>query len=194
MSVLSAKLAPAEGSATEPIQKFNLETRPNHIMLTFPGGNDLGFLKEHLTKALEGLLRQSDLELEGVAMAWRLRERIGKADKGRDAIVNVNINVYGPRPKAAEVGDDLSRHKVWLQRPDDIRPQIPYHNPHFLHFADLEETPFIEQVRNEVAVTQPRATEERLEQLVSEVHDNLQRAHGLGRVRGDRRLKTDLLE
>lgn len=193
MSVINAKLAPAEGLSGDSIQKFTLKSRPSHILLSLPDGTNFGYLRDNLTKALAPLLGEQGLDLEAVAMTWRLRERIGKADKSAEAIVQVNINVYGPRDKAESVGDGLSTHKQWLQKPDYFKSQFPYENPHLIQFPGFEPALQHEQVRKEAAPQAPRAHEDRLHQIVSEVHERLQRANDLGLVTGDRRLKTELL-
>jgi hypothetical protein len=194
MTTLNARLARPQGSSEDVIQVFTLETRPSHILLTLPDGTEFGYLRDNMTKALEPLLRGESLEFEGIAMLWRLRDRINKASRSIDALVHVNINIYGPRSMATSVGKELSSHKVWLQKPDHFKRQLSYDNPQMLRFPDLDHSLLFEPAHDEVISSRTVHKEDRLAQMVSEVYGSLQRANELGSVSGDRRLRTALLQ
>jgi SWI/SNF-related matrix-associated actin-dependent regulator of chromatin subfamily A3 len=181
------------------IQKFTLQPKTvPHIQLSLPDGDQFGILRHDMTDALTPLLKQSPpFQLEAVAGTTRLLEQIGLATKPNEAIVQVNINIYGPRDRAAAVGDDLSNRKQWLQKPDFFKPQYPYNNPQALHFPELENQLVQEEIRQDVSTTaKPRAEEERVQKLVAQVHQALSRASELESITmaGDQRLKTNLLE
>ncbi|KAK0629251.1 SNF2 family N-terminal domain-containing protein [Bombardia bombarda] len=148
-----------------------------------------------MTKALEPLLKETpSIEIEAVGVTSALCEQIGRASKPEEALVQVNVNIYGPRERAAEIGGALSDQKHYLQRPDYFKAQFPYDNPHTLIFPDLEGQLVEEEVREEVsAAAKPRAEEDRLKTLVTEVHNSLSRAKELEIEIGDKRLKSDLL-
>ncbi len=192
-----AKLASPEGSSGvsgDHVQGFTLEIRPQHVMLLFLDGTDFGFFRGNLTNPLHPLLSRPRLKLEGVAKTRDLIHRIGETGTSRDAIVLVSINLYGPRAEADEVGEALSRDKLWLQRPAFLPSQFSYHNPQFLHLPDLERTAVTEQIPNEESTSKPIDTGERLEQLMIDVQESTQRRKEQGRVTVNHGLKTKLLE
>jgi hypothetical protein len=194
MAVLDAKLCPSDETQPNPIQKFNLESKTDHILLVFPDGTHFGCLRDNMTKAMASLLGAEDLKFEAVALTQHLRGIIAKVDKSGDAVVQVDINIYGPRGKASSVGEDLSKSKLWLQQPDYFKKQYPYENPHVIHFPELEGAASLEEVHNDVSVTKPQSDQERLQRIVSQVHQSLQREKNLDRTAGDQRLKTGLLK
>ncbi|KAH8911517.1 hypothetical protein BR93DRAFT_873391 [Coniochaeta sp. PMI_546] len=178
------------------MQKFTLQAKSDHILLSFHDGTQFGYLRDNLTEALKPHLTSEDLSFEAVASAANLRARIAKVEKQGDAIVHVDINVYGPRVRAKAVGEDLSSRKVWLQKPDYYKRQYPYENPHLIRFPDLEQT-ISEQIVQDVQAAEPvipQATVNTVQQVVSEVHRSLHRAADLDREDGDERLRTPLLD
>jgi len=198
MTVLNM-LVEFAGSNPDHIQKFTLAPKSvPHILLSLPDGNQFGILRSDMTEVLERLLKQSPpFELEAVASTTRLREQIAVATKPNEAIVQVNINIYGPRDRAKEIGDELSDRKQWLQKPDFFKAQYEYFNPHHLHFPELESQMVQEEIRQDVSATaKPRAEEERVKKLVAQVHEALTRASDpeLEAIAGDQSLKSQLYE
>lgn len=186
------------GSKSDHVQKFALASKTAHITLILPDESQFGFLRDNMTKALEPLLRQSPtIEVEAIGVTAQLCEQISRATKPDEALVHVNINIYGPRSQRDKIGEALSNQKLWLQRPD-FKSQFPYSqdtNPHVITFPKLEGQRVEEEVRKEVAAaSKPRVNEERLRNLVQEVHDSLSRANELDNELGDTRLKTELLK
>jgi hypothetical protein len=178
------------------MQKFTLQAKSDHILLSFPDGTQFGYLRDNMTEALKAHLTSEDLSFEAVASTANLRARIAKVEKQGDAIVHVNINIYGPRAQAKIVGGELSSKKVWLQKPDYYKRQYPYENPHLIRFPDLEQT-VSEQIVQDVQAPEPvlpQPTVNTVKQVVSEVHRSLHRADDLDREDGDERLRTPLLE
>ncbi|KAK0616473.1 SNF2 family N-terminal domain-containing protein [Immersiella caudata] len=199
MTTVARTLNELAGSKPDHVQKFTLAPKSvPHILLSLPDGEQFGVLRSDMTDVLEPLLKQSStFELEAVASTVRLREQISIATKPNEAIVQVNINIYGPRDRAKEVGDDLSNRKQWLQKPDFFKAEYEYSNPHHLHFPELESQMVQEEIRQEVSGTaKPRAEEERVKKLVAQVHEALTRASDpeLDRIAGDQSLKSKLYE
>lgn len=196
MSILVARLRELADTNPEHVQKFILTVKPApHILLSLPDGMSFGILRDDMTKVLKPLLGKCPpYELEAVATTKRLCDQIGMG-KPNEAIVQVSINIYGPRDRAKEVGDKLSENRQWLQKPDFSKPQYPYSNPHKLHFPELDSRMVEEEIRKDVStVAKPRAEEERVQRLVVQVHQALTRANELDNMAGDQRLKTDLLK
>ena len=197
MPDLNAKLQEChrEGPAQD-MQTFCVEHKADHMVLMFADGMALGILRDNIFKSFSPILqRERALHLEAVAVTRVICDRIGKINKASDRIVKVDINVYGARRDAQRIGEDLSAKKLWLQRPDKAR--FPYENPHVISFPGMEH---VSASMNDVqagggaANSNPRTEEERVQQMVSEVHDSLQRANELETTSGDRRLKPQLLE
>jgi SNF2 family DNA or RNA helicase len=192
---LLAKLSPADGSNVHHMQKFVLEARSDHILLSFHDGTQFGYLKDNMTEALKPLLTSEGLSFEAVAHTADLRARMAKVEKQGDIVVHVDINIYGSKARAKAVGEELSTKKVWLQKPDYYKRQYPYENPHLISFPDVEIA--VPEVVQEVQVPQaviPQPVVNTVQQVVNEVHRGLHRADDLDEEEGDVRLKTPLLD
>ena len=128
-------------------------------------------------------------------MTSQVLEQIAKAKKSSDTLVRIDINVYGPRHKAMEIGDALSTHKAWLQRPSYFRRQCTYDNPQVLDFPGLGKTTTIQDIREKGPRKKALSHGDRLQTILNEVHDRSGgRGDQLARALGDSRLKTPLLE
>ncbi|KAL6401433.1 DNA repair and recombination protein rad5c [Ilyonectria robusta] len=193
MTNLLTQLNPSEESPRSGIQTFSLEPQSDHILLLLPNNTPFGHLRDKLTKALTPLLRWDSLQFEAVVLSQGVRGKISKIDKSGEAIVQVDINIYGPSDQATKVGDKLTEDKLWFQRPDYYKNQYPYENPHVIRFPELEGSMQFEELRNEMRTSASR-TEVNVLQIVSEINNSTHRADGLERVTGDRRLLTLLLE
>lgn len=196
MKILVDRLQEIAETNAQHVQKFTLTVKPApHILLSLPDGMSFGILRDDMTKVLQPLLSECPpYELEAVATTKRLCDQINMG-KPNEAIVQVSINIYGPKERAEEVGDKLSNDRQWLQKPDFSKPQYPYSNPHKLRFPEIDNRMVEEEIRKEVStMAKPRAEEERVQRLVAQVHQALTRANELDNMAGDQRLKTDLLK
>ncbi|KAH8880490.1 hypothetical protein GQ53DRAFT_891050 [Thozetella sp. PMI_491] len=136
----------------------------------------------------------SGVEAEAIGSTAAIRERVHRATKPEEAIVQMNINIYGPRRFAEQVGEVLSDRKFCLQRPDSRRAEAPYENPHFVTFPGLDLDTVVQETTKEATVSKKKAHDERLRELVDEVHNSLSRPNALETVEADQRIKTPLLE
>lgn len=178
MSVLDARLKPTH--ATTHIQRFGLRNKSDHIQLLFADETEFGFLRTNMTKGLNELLEKSTLDFEAVAENDSLRETIGRAAKPAEALVRVSINIYGPQDEADDVGSQLSDHKLWLQKPDYSRRDLPYKNPHVLEFEGLDLSDMDKPTEvMQRAAPKPRSEEEHLRQTVAKVYNSASRQEGL---------------
>jgi len=125
----------------------------------------------------------------GLRLTSRSSSDISTAKTAREAHTRVNINVYGSDHSAIDVGRCLSRHKIWLQRPDWHEPQCTYRNPHFLTVDDRSGS---EDIRDSADDPVPAANAT-LEDSLTEVYSMLTRDTQLRGIAGDERLKTKLL-
>jgi len=143
MATLDARLAETEPYATH--QRFTLTELSDHIMLSFRDGpsnqteqpsRDFGYLRSHMKASLDNLLSRSDMEFEAVTNTSTLRSTISGFKKSSDALVRVDILVYGPRGHVAKtVGRTLSRNRLYLQTPEKSRSGIRYENPQMVSFS-----------------------------------------------------------
>jgi hypothetical protein len=166
------------------------------VILQFPDGSDFSILNNHIAKALDKLLERPSLQFEAICSIRPILETIGRVTKQADAVVRVNINVYGPKESSKEVGRHLTMEKVYLQRPDKLRAGTTYENPHILAFKDMQ----ISSLQNQFDVGSSREGQlkldddaEKFKETISNVYSSLTRGANLNKVEGDRRLKTKLL-
>ncbi|EEU41409.1 uncharacterized protein NECHADRAFT_122747 [Fusarium vanettenii 77-13-4] len=187
----------------ERYQRFTLKEQKDHrehAFLCFSDDVTFGHLRSGIGKVLLSLMSKPNVEFEPIGETLKLREVIERAGKPSDAIVKVNIDVYGPRNSAKDVGDELSRAKLWLQRSDTshiINPGIEYHNPHFLRIrirgSDAEILQPSQPVVNN-ATARKQTREEQLRKMVEEVYKTVGSNRDVDRAEGGSRVTRELLD
>lgn len=194
MALLDEKLKPTQTTTRN--HRFKMKDSGEHIQLTFPDGTELGMLRANF-KDLSSLFGSPTLHFEAVADTNDIRDQIGRATRPSDALVRVNINIYGPPERADEIGWQLSGHKMWLQKPSQPIADVVYKNPHIWEFENLD-TSLIERTINPVESggrrPVPRTEEERLGQTVAEVYSSTRRQDELAQRTASGRIKTTMLE
>lgn len=194
MQTLDSKLGKSETG----YERFKLNEQQDHILLCFRDDDrDFGYLRSGVCRTLASLLAKSYVEFEPIVPTSNLKETTGRANKPAEAMVKVDINVYGPRCAAAEVGDELSGGKLWLQKSDHARPGVAYDNPHFLPIkingVQVQSVRSVNQVANEGAAgKKPR--EEQLRKMVEEVYKSVDNARHLDMVEGGDGVARKLLK
>jgi SWI/SNF-related matrix-associated actin-dependent regulator of chromatin subfamily A3 len=193
MADLDKKLS---SSAASPIHGHTLMhvTRPdNQYVVTFDDGTVLGEANASLEQALNNIAEQQYLlDFEVFAPVRAIRETISRATKEKDAIVRVQITIYGPRKSAQNIGRELSQLKIYLQRPDYVRDGADYDNPHVLKLANPQYT-FPEVVVYTEEKSLEKAADTTLTKTIEDVYSSLTRDKNLQGLEGDERLKTPLL-
>lgn len=178
------------------LQRFTLSKTAESIILHLQDGTSFGYLREGQGKVLISIMEQwPSLQFEGVAHIHQLLDRISDIIKSPDRLVKVDINVYGPQHLAELVGQELSSNKAYLQRPEHYWKSCPYKNPHVISFTGLD---VASRRRNDVrdlenAGTKTNNKEERLQKIIAEVHETLDRTEEPTRTEGDTMLLTQLL-
>lgn len=172
---------------------FGVERVSRELFLTFPDGTRFALLDVHTAKALANVIDLPLVQFEALADLIILRETIGKATKASDATLPVNINVYGSQESRKDVAYHLSVGKIYLQHPDQQRPDSVYDNPHILklpgipnQIVDFEPPDTCESVSRGNHASQ-------FQHAVSNVYASLKRSSHLKKVVGDMRLRTCLL-
>ncbi|TGJ80952.1 hypothetical protein E0Z10_g7821 [Xylaria hypoxylon] len=183
-------------TAAEQILSFTVERKVDHLTIAFSDGVTLGLLSDSMFEALGPIMeRESSFFLEGVASKNLLRDRIGKISKSSERKIRMDINLYGSRDTTKKIGDELSLKKVWLQKPDNYKTNFPYTNPHVVKFPEIKHVSAgVTDTRRTLDEKGQLAKQDKIQQIVSDVHVSLQRARELETTSGDRRLQTPLLD
>ncbi|RYP37143.1 hypothetical protein DL767_003097 [Monosporascus sp. MG133] len=194
MQTIDGRLGKSEAG----YERFKLDERQDHILLCFDDdGKDFGYLRSGVGRTLAPLLAKSYVEFEPIVRTSNLKETIGRAKTPAEAMVKVDINVYGPRRAAAEVGDDLSGGKLWLQKSDHARHGVVYDNPHFLPIkyngVQVQPVQSVNQVANK-GVAGKKSREEQLRQMVEEVYHSVDSTRHLDMVEGGDMVAQKLLK
>jgi hypothetical protein len=171
----------------------NSTTESSLIALRFEDGTEFGLLNTHTSQVLGELIGRPSVQFEAVGSTLIILETIGKATKSADAVVRVNINVYGPSDAKKEIGSHLSKHRVYLQRPDKPRSGSIYENPHFLRFDDMRISSLEYQSKVAPLSVPTSNNADDLQKTISDVYSSLKRGTKLNQLSGDRRIATPLL-
>lgn len=193
MAEVDAKLTAGKGLVEEGYNAFNLNLSEERLVLEFQDGSTFGILNTHVTNALKHIVGKRPVEFDTLGHTTQIREAIEKATNAKDAMVRVQINVYGPKDIAEEIGNHLTGRKTYLQRPDVFRRGINYDNPHVFRFSGME-LPDLEN-RAEVGKQRPSANDEKnqFRKTINNVYASLTRGKHLNQIQGDDRLGTKLL-
>jgi SWI/SNF-related matrix-associated actin-dependent regulator of chromatin subfamily A3 len=193
MADLDGRLKSSEASPISGHTLLTITKLDGQFFVTFGDGAVLGEVNASLEQALASISEQQyTLDFEVFAPVRAIRETITKATKEKDAIVRVQISVYGPRSFADGVGQELSRQKVYLQSPDYVRPGTDYDNPHVLKLTDLQTPlPLNPTFADETATG--KVADDDLKKTISNVYSSLTRDQNLRGLEGDERLRTPLL-
>lgn len=194
MRITDANLGDSEAGH----RRFELNKQEDHILLCFhDDGKEFGYLRSGVGKTLAPLLANSYVEFEPIVLTPNPVETIGRAKKPAETVVKVDINVYGPRRAAAEVGDALSRGKLWLQKSGHARRGVVYDNPHFLPLKvngiQMQAIQPVNQIAND-GLARKKHRKERLRKMVEEVYKSLDNTRHLDMVEGGDRVTRKLLK
>ena len=197
MRCLYAKIKDDGRSHASDYQLFLIEmSASEHILLSYPDGTELGILNDHHSKIWKELTAIPSIRFEALCQNHVLHDTVSRAEKAGDAKIRVNVNVYGPKSSSKDVGDRLSSHKVYLQKPNFYENAVIYDNPHIITFADMPTCRGLagEQLRKTDQESENVTPDpERLRKTVSEVYSSLKRGTRLDGFKGDERLNTKLL-
>lgn len=196
MSEIDAKLRAGIGDQEHGRYIFNIRKGQEQVDVIFPDCSLFGHLSSHVSKGLEDVVNLPLLRFEVVADIRMAREVIGKVTKAVEAVVRVNINVYGPEETKQMIGQHLSSGKIYLQRPDYFMPDSTYDNPQMIKFPNMEKL----YVSNEPILStsvdsRPEKSDvkEDFQKAINRVYASLTRASRLEMLEGDRQLITKLL-
>jgi hypothetical protein len=100
-------------------------------------GEAFGVFSKKLCSVIQELLSVGGVRLSAYAEATTLARVFTSHTTQKPASLSVDLNVYGKREAAAQVGAVLSSSKTYLQQPLFGLEQALYYNPHFLHMQEL---------------------------------------------------------
>ena len=174
-----------------------VKEKPQQVttFLTSADGSQIATLNSHLSNALRTLIDSPSLQFEATAHIQTTHDIIKRATKANDAIVRVNIYLYGPQHTWADAGHALSAEKVFLQRPDHMKAESRYDNPHFIRFPNMDTL----RISNHIEELKPdgeavKKDVEHFRKAVSKVYSSLTRGKDLQQIEGDQHIKSTLLE
>ncbi|KAM5349514.1 hypothetical protein ACJ41O_006019 [Fusarium nematophilum] len=191
------------GANASDFQRFTLTTSQEHVFLNFPDDEKkFGYLRVGEAKTILQIISGTrGVEFEPKAEKAGLRDVIERASKPAEAMVKVDVNVYGPRHEASQVGRILSEGKLWLQRSPHRRDGSVYENPHFLRIKIQDDETQPSQTIQQVAGNAPgkkRSKEEQRQQnlrkMVEEVYKSVDKTRDLKMVEGGRGVIQQLLK
>ncbi|KAL1650613.1 hypothetical protein SLS61_005862 [Didymella pomorum] len=193
MQALDNKLTTGTSSPIAGHLQLRLIKSESQYLVAFPDDVVFGEVNVQLERALTNLAEQQlQLEFEVFVPVRATRETITKATRGQEAVVRVQMNLYGIRAWADSVGQELSHNKVYLQRPDYVREGVEYDNPHVLKFSDTSEAvPFTLITADEPNDNKP--TDQSFKQVINDVYSSLTRNERLKGLEGHEGLRTTLL-
>jgi SWI/SNF-related matrix-associated actin-dependent regulator of chromatin subfamily A3 len=196
MSELHAKLSNGGDYPVPGHYQLGVTKCEQQFTVIFPDGSCLGEVNAQLERALTGIVEQEQhVDLEVFAPIRPIQDTIGRAYKKGEAIVRVNVNLYGTRAAAHSIGQELSNHKIYLQQPDYCPPKLTYDNPHVLKLKNFQVST-IDQTVGAPEEEQPEDEFQKAEAFkmtISTIYSSLTRNQSLVGLEGDDRLKTKLL-
>jgi SWI/SNF-related matrix-associated actin-dependent regulator of chromatin subfamily A3 len=174
------------------------QSSEEQLFLKFSDGTNLGQLCEKIERGFENLTNDHSIEFDAVMNVKNVIEAIQRVQKSADAVIRVNINIYGPESKCGEVGRDLSDKSLFLQEPNERREGTTYYNPHILLLEGIDD-PETEEVveapnsNSEVYIPSSDRNED-FQETIAEVFSSLKRSDELRRLEGSENLNRALYQ
>jgi SWI/SNF-related matrix-associated actin-dependent regulator of chromatin subfamily A3 len=163
------------------------------FLVAFSDGAVIGEVNAQLDKALTSIAEQGyELDLEVFAPMRAIQDTIGRATREKEAVIRVQVNVYGPPAAANEIGRELSQHKLYLQRPAYVKDGARYSNPHMLTIPEFENSMKVTGPSLEETVPE-KPSPQTFKNTIRDVYSSLTRDRDLSGLEGDERLHTTLL-
>lgn len=191
----SAKLSYKGKSSTWPAMKLSLSRMPgkdNIIRVIDPTGRDFGNVDVRTSIGLSRIM-------DSRTPKFRVQARLNMRTRSSHEVVHqpcstyldMNVNIYGPKSRAKQVGTYLGSRNIWLMTPLLSDPGIELCNPH------SKETP---KPRTSVSSSAPREvgyvfrTVEETRSEVLGMFDSLEKSENLPEIEPDSRIITPLLK
>lgn len=136
------------------VQSFIVSKMADYFMLRFPDDSIFGQANELVSAGLSSLQDLASVEIRAFSRTKNIQDVLEKAKRPGEAVLNFDVNVYGPVDQAVVVGDLLSASKLFLQDPEHDLENVQYMNPHIIQFPGLEEPSLHAEMDREPIKTQ----------------------------------------
>ena len=193
MHDIDLKLRAARETSDSDHYIFRAQISSTNLVLRFSDNADFAFLNTRTGTVLADLLDRPRVQLDAIGSIQAFRETISRATKESHAMARVDITIYGFQEDLEFIGQQLSRAKIFLQRPNRQRPDTHYNNPHLLKFPGLKMPALDCSIQLPHDGDSVFKDSKISQQAISNVYASLTRGTNLNKVDGDRRLKTQLL-
>ncbi|KAF7900918.1 hypothetical protein EAF00_003139 [Botryotinia globosa] len=108
---------------------------------------------------------------------------------------NLDLNLYGPKKHALQIGRHLSHKQLWLRTPLSVEAGIPLHNPHAIERPSRALQPTSSTYSSYASRSQaPVRTTEEIRNDVLGVFDSLPRSENLPEMEPSSLITTELLK
>jgi SWI/SNF-related matrix-associated actin-dependent regulator of chromatin subfamily A3 len=137
MHVLNIKLVQMSSRTKWAVFQISITSSLGFLILE-DDTNICGQLSDNLGGPLQRICQIANVRLNCCILIADCLKCIGKANKQRDSIIQVDVNVYGPSTVREHVGQILSSDRLYLQHPKYRDTDFDYQNPHMLDYEDLD--------------------------------------------------------
>jgi hypothetical protein len=181
---------------------FNLEQHDRDTFVTCGPGNLIASCNGLIGDAFNEVLYETKIDFDLYVTRQSWAKAVTSQRKQEGCILYTNINVSGDISICRTVGNVLSAHRFYLQRPLYLSPGQAYQNPHHVNFPGLkprvtdeggEEDDGTHFEKDEEAIVPTGKDKDDMKTEFAIVFGSLIRSHYLGEHAANRRVKADLL-
>lgn len=184
-------------SKTWPMIKCTMRRRPlqdkDNIVVAVhdPAGHYFGRLDPRVASGIIALLDATSVNGLTLEIRTEMRSKRPGELPGQSVqdTIGLHIVLFAPKKMADRIGRYLSQKQIWLRRPVQLDPKIPYFNPHEIRQATTAYgTPVGHLSSSFIA-----RTEEEIRRDVTNMFDELTKSEDLPEHNADPRITTELL-
>ncbi|KAI0192373.1 putative helicase, partial [Xylaria flabelliformis] len=124
------------------------------------GDSRFGRLNKGLCRHLHELVSKQQVRIQAYVSTNDLKTAISPQNYQTPRYVHTEINIYGARADAREVGSILSRSRIFLQKPQHGLDIMEYYNPHILRVEGYSESDSFDHQKEAVDFIFRRETEQ----------------------------------
>jgi SWI/SNF-related matrix-associated actin-dependent regulator of chromatin subfamily A3 len=137
MQVLNVKLAKISSCTKWAAFQISIASNLGFLILE-DDTNFCGQLSDNFGGPFQRICQIANVRLSAYIPIADCLKCIGKANRQRDSIMQVDINIYGPATVREQVSQSLSSDRLYLQHPKYRDPDFEYNNPHMLDYEKLD--------------------------------------------------------
>ena len=181
---------------TELVHSFEVIQHATYSMLYLSDGTPFAQANELISKAIGSILELPSVYCTAFANNDACERIFSRAKRPAEAILKVEINVYGEPERSDDVGKRLMNAKVYLQDPDHGIEGIEYNNPHLFRCDSIPEALMFDlgQQNSTTHASEPENNEGNLDETLSQIYKSLTRFRSLELTSGGAQVLTPLLE